>query len=105
LNRGRGNGANGTRTRDLLAASQTLSQLSYGPARRSVPKSVCLPPGPGTLKSVDDKSDYSPVVEETGDAEMRREERKWKAFLWGAHAFWIYALVLAGIVILVLWLA
>ena len=26
-------GANGTRTRDLLAASQTLSQLSYGPAR------------------------------------------------------------------------
>jgi hypothetical protein len=32
------NGANGTRTRDLLAASQTLSQLSYGPwCGRSVP--------------------------------------------------------------------
>src|SRR5689334_17285911 len=27
-------GANGTRTRDLLAASQTLSQLSYGPLGR-----------------------------------------------------------------------
>ena len=52
-----------------------------------------------------DKSDYSPVVEETDDAEKRREGRKWKAFLWGAHAFWIYALLLAGIVLLVLWLA
>ena len=30
------NGANGIRTRDLLAASQTLSQLSYGPARGQV---------------------------------------------------------------------
>ena len=29
-------GADGTRTRDLLAASQTLSQLSYGPVRDSV---------------------------------------------------------------------
>jgi hypothetical protein len=27
-----GDGASGIRTRDLLAASQTLSQLSYGPA-------------------------------------------------------------------------
>ena len=52
-----------------------------------------------------DKSDYSPVVEETGDAEKRRERRKWEAFLWGAHAFWIYALLLGGIVLLVLWLA
>jgi hypothetical protein len=54
---------------------------------------------------VERKADYSPVVEETGDAENRREVRKWKAFLWGALVFWIYALVLAGIVILVLWLA
>ena len=52
-----------------------------------------------------EKTDYSPVVEESGDAEKRREQRKWEAFLWGAHAFWIYALVLAGIVLLVLWLA
>ena len=52
-----------------------------------------------------EKSDYSPVVAETGDAEKRRERRKWEAFLWGAHAFWIYALILAGIVLLVLWLA
>jgi hypothetical protein len=28
-------GADGARTRDLLAASQTLSQLSYGPKLRS----------------------------------------------------------------------
>ena len=51
-----------------------------------------------------DKTDYSPVVEETGDAEKRREGRKWRAFLWGAHAFWIYALLLGGIVILLVWL-
>jgi len=63
------------------------------------------PRGAGGPTTCDDKSDYSPVVEETGDAEKRRERRKWEAFLWGAHAFWIYALVLAGIVLLVLWLA
>jgi hypothetical protein len=54
---------------------------------------------------VTDKTDYSPVVEETGDAEKRRERRKWEAFLLGVHAFWIYALLLAGIVVLVIWLA
>jgi hypothetical protein len=54
---------------------------------------------------VTEKTDYSPVVEETGDAEKRRERRKWEALLRGAHAFWVYALVLAGIVLLVLWLA
>jgi hypothetical protein len=32
-----------------------------------------------------EKTDYSPVVEETGDAEKRRERRKWGAFLAGAH--------------------
>jgi hypothetical protein len=32
--RQRENGADGARTRDLLAASQTLSQLSYGPSSR-----------------------------------------------------------------------
>ena len=63
------------------------------------------PRGAGDRQPVTDKSDYSPVVEETDDAEKRREGRKWKAFLWGAHAFWIYALLLAGIVLLVLWLA
>ena len=63
------------------------------------------PLGSGDRQLVADKSDYSPVVEETGDAQKRREGRKWKAFLWGAHAFWIYALLLGGIVLLVLWLA
>ena len=52
-----------------------------------------------------EKTDYSPVVDEAGEAEKRRERRKWHAFLWGAHAFWIYALVLAGIILLVIWLA
>jgi hypothetical protein len=53
---------------------------------------------------VTDKTDYSPVVDETGEAQKRRERRKWSAFLTGAHAFWIYALVLAAIVLLVIWL-
>ena len=35
-------GANGTRTRDLLAASQTLSQLSYGPASSRVPQVLLM---------------------------------------------------------------
>jgi len=64
-----------------------------------------LPPlRAGDLRRVADKTDYSPVVEETGEAERRREGRKWKAFLGGVHAFWIYALLLAGVVILLFWL-
>ena len=35
-------GANGTRTRDLLAASQTLSQLSYGPAGSRLAKVLLM---------------------------------------------------------------
>ena len=53
---------------------------------------------------MEEKTDYSPVVDETGEAEKRREARKWKAFLGGAHAFWIYALLLGGVVILLVWL-
>jgi hypothetical protein len=49
---------------------------------------------------VEEKTDYSAVVEEAGEAEKRREQRKWSAFLAGAHLFWIYALVLAGIVLI-----
>ena len=52
-----------------------------------------------------EKADYSPVVDEAGEAQKRRERRKWAAFFTGANAFWIYALVLAAIVLLVLWLA
>jgi len=51
-----------------------------------------------------EKTDYSPVVEEAGEAEKARERRKWGAVLGGAHLFWIYALVLAGIIVLVIWL-
>jgi hypothetical protein len=36
-------GANGTRTRDLHAASVALSQLSYGPARSRVAKRLRRP--------------------------------------------------------------
>jgi hypothetical protein len=48
---------------------------------------------------VTEKTDYSPVVEEASDAEKRRERRKWWALLGGAHVFWVYALVLTGIVL------
>jgi hypothetical protein len=47
-----------------------------------------------------ERSDYSPAVEEAGAAEKRRERRKWGAFLAGANLFWLYALILAGIVVL-----
>ena len=47
-----------------------------------------------------EKTDYSPLIEEDGDAEKRRQGRKWATLLGGAHLFWIYALILAGIVVL-----
>jgi hypothetical protein len=47
-----------------------------------------------------EKTDYSPVVDGSGEAEKRRERRKWGALLGGAHLFWIYALILAGIVVI-----
>ena len=57
-------------------------------------------PGPGSDSWMAEKTDYSPVVEEAGPAEKRRERRKWAALLGGAHLFWLYALVLAGIVLM-----
>jgi hypothetical protein len=45
------------------------------------------------------------VVEETGDAEKRRESPQVGGVPLGSDAFWVYALVLAGIVLLALWLA
>jgi len=53
---------------------------------------------------MEDKTDYRPVVEEAGEAEKRRERRKWSALLGGAHAFWLYALLLAGIILLFIYL-
>jgi cell division septal protein FtsQ len=53
----------------------------------------------GSTELMPDKTDYSPVVEPAGEAEKRRERRKWAALLGGAHLFWLYALVLAGIVL------
>ena len=58
----------------------------------------------GQADPVEDKTDYSPVVEEAGEAEKRRERRKWSALLGGAHAFWLYALLLAGIILLFIYL-
>jgi hypothetical protein len=46
---------------------------------------------------VGEKTDYSPVVEETGEAEKRRQRRKWGAFFTGAHVFWIYAVIVGAI--------
>jgi hypothetical protein len=49
---------------------------------------------------VEKRTDYSPFVEEIGEAEERRGRRKWGAFLAGAHLFWIYALILGAILAL-----
>jgi hypothetical protein len=38
---------------------------------------------------VEEKTDYSSVVEATGEAERHREQRKWGTFLTGAHLFWL----------------
>jgi hypothetical protein len=52
-----------------------------------------------------EKSDYSPLVEEPPPAEAERERRFARAFVFGAYSFLVYALVLAGIIVLVIWLA
>jgi hypothetical protein len=48
---------------------------------------------------VEEKTDHSPVLEGSGDAEKRRERRKWLAFLAGANLFWICALILGAILV------
>jgi hypothetical protein len=53
---------------------------------------------------VAEKTDYSPVEEPAGEAEKRRRRRKFWAVVGGAHIFWLYAVALAGIVALVIWL-
>jgi hypothetical protein len=50
------------------------------------------------------KTDYSPVDEPAGEAAKRRERRKVWAVFGGAHIFWLYAIALAGVVALVIWL-
>jgi hypothetical protein len=52
----------------------------------------------------DDKTDYSPVREPMPEAEQRHERRLARAFVFGAHTFWIYAMLLAGVIILVIYL-
>ena len=58
----------------------------------------------GHPKTVAEKTDYSPVDERAGEAEKRRERRKFWAVFGGAHLFWLYAVLVAGIVLLVIWL-
>ncbi|HWM13459.1 MAG TPA: hypothetical protein VNO56_03185 [Gaiellaceae bacterium] len=52
----------------------------------------------------DDKTDYSPVREPRPEAEQRHERRLARAFVFGAYTFWIYALLLAGVIVLVIYL-
>jgi hypothetical protein len=51
------------------------------------------------------KTDYSPVREPAPPAEQRHERRQARTFLLGAWSFWLYALAIAGVVALVIWLA
>ena len=64
-----------------------------------------LPPSPhGHAKAVAQKTDYSPVEEPAGEAERRRQRRKFWVVFDGAHILWLYAVVVAGVVLLVIWL-
>ena len=59
----------------------------------------------GTAYEVaDDKTDYSPVREPKPEAEQRHERRLARAFVFGAYSFWIYAMLLAGVIVLVIYL-
>ena len=49
---------------------------------------------------VEKRTDYSPFVEEMGEAEERRERGNGVALLAGAHLFWVYALILGAILAL-----
>ena len=51
-----------------------------------------------------EKTDYSPVREPMPGPEQRRERRLARAFVFGAHAFWIYAVLLAALIVLLIWL-
>jgi hypothetical protein len=53
---------------------------------------------------VTEKPDYSPLVEPPPEAEARREGRFARLFVFGAWSFLVYALLVAGIVVLLIWL-
>jgi hypothetical protein len=53
---------------------------------------------------MEEKRDYSPVVEPAGDAERQRSRRIfWTAF-GGVHMLLLYAVLLAGAILLVIYL-
>jgi hypothetical protein len=60
--------------------------------------------GAGKGSLVPEKTDYSPVTEHAPEAEAKRERRVWSTVFWSIHALWIYALVVAGIILLVIYL-
>jgi hypothetical protein len=52
-----------------------------------------------------EKTDYSPYDEPvTGEAEKHRRRRMFWGIFGAAHIFWLYAVVLAAIVVLLIWL-
>jgi len=51
-----------------------------------------------------DKTDYSPVEEGASEPQKQRERRLWAPFALGAWSFLIYAVVLAAIILLVIYL-
>lgn len=52
-----------------------------------------------------EKTDYSPVDEPApGEAEQRRNRHKALAIFGGAHAFWLYAIAVGVVVLLLIWL-
>jgi hypothetical protein len=51
-----------------------------------------------------EKTDYSPFDSEAPELESRRRRRFVLGLLTFSHALWIYALVVAGIILLVIYL-
>ena len=51
-----------------------------------------------------EKTDYSPVRDPAPGPEQKRERRFARTFLLGAHSFWLYALLLAAVIVLVIYL-
>jgi hypothetical protein len=53
---------------------------------------------------MNEKTDYSPYDEPVPEAEKPRRRRIFWSVFGAAHAFWLYALLLAGIIVLVIYL-
>jgi hypothetical protein len=58
----------------------------------------------GHAEGVEDPHDYSPFRERAGEAEKRRKHRMFWGVVGGMHLLWIYAAILAGLILLVVYL-